>query len=139
MTVCTISMVDTNTKKLRIDAVRQAIRLNLISFPSQVPAFVKHDRADLHQRIVPLYFVFGWSCSRIGGRYRLPRQRIQQILNTWTNRAVQMGYLQSIPPARGVEALTIRILRRPTTRVFNKSSDVRWSLSCGAAISISSW
>jgi hypothetical protein len=89
-----------NIERLKINSLREAIRFNRISFPSQVPVFSKHDRADLQRRIVQLYFLFGWSCSRIGSRYSLRRQRVQQILSTWKRRAVQMGYLQSIPPAR---------------------------------------
>jgi hypothetical protein len=88
-----------NVERLRINALREAIRFNWITFPSQVPVFSKHDRADLQRKIVQLYFLFGWSCSRIGGRYSLRRQRVQQIRNTWKRRAVRMGYLQSIPPA----------------------------------------
>jgi hypothetical protein len=94
-----------NIERLKINALRQAIRSNRISFPSQVPVFLKHDRADLQRKIVQLYFLFGWACRRIGGRYSLPPQRVQQILNTWKRRAVQMGYLQSIPTARALRSL----------------------------------
>jgi hypothetical protein len=91
-----------NIERLKINVLRGAIRSNRISFPSQVPVFPKHDRADLQRKIVQLYFLFGWSCGRIGGRYSLGRQRVQQILNAWKRRAIQMGYLQPIPPARSV-------------------------------------
>ena len=94
-----------NIERLKINTLREAIRSNRISFPSQVPVFPKHDRADLQRKIVQLYFLFGWACRRIGGRYRLPPQRVQQILNTWKRRAVQMGYLQSIPTAQAVRSL----------------------------------
>ncbi len=90
---------DTNVEDLKIDQLRRAIRSNRISFPAQVPWFPKHDRPDLQPKIALLYFLFGWSCGRIGERYGLRRQRVQQILNTWTTRAVQTGYLQTIPPA----------------------------------------
>jgi hypothetical protein len=94
------------TKKLKINQLRRAIRSNRISFPAQVPAFPKHDRADLQPKLVLLYFLFGWSCSRIGDRYGLTRQRVQQILTTWASRAIQMGYVQAIPPAKSLRALS---------------------------------
>jgi hypothetical protein len=102
-----------NIERLKINTLREAIRSNRISFPSQVPVFPKHDRADLQRKIVQLYFLFGWTCSRIGGRYTLPPQRVQQILNTWKRRAVQMGYLQSIPTARAVRSLQSAAIRAP--------------------------
>jgi hypothetical protein len=97
--------MDSHIERLTIPKLRKAIRTNRISFPSQVPVFQKRDRADLQRKMVQLYFLFGWSCSRIGERYELRRQRVQQILNTWKRRAVQMGYLQSIPPARADRSL----------------------------------
>jgi hypothetical protein len=94
-----------NIERLKINTLRSAIRCNRISFPSQVPVFPKHDRPDLQRKMVQLYFLFGWSCRRIGARYGLRRQRVQQVLNVWKRRAVQMGYLQSIPPAQAVRSL----------------------------------
>lgn len=84
---------------LRINQLREAIRDNRVSFPSQVPAFEKHDRPDLQQRLVQLYFVLGWSCEKAGARHGLIHQRVRQILTTWKRRAVAMGYIQYIPPA----------------------------------------
>ncbi len=103
---------DHSIEKLRINKLRKAVRTNRISFPSQVPVFQKHDRADLQHKIVLLYFLLGWSCSKIGNRYGLRRQRVQQILATWTSRAVQMGYLQAIPPAKVLKMLPARSARR---------------------------
>jgi hypothetical protein len=97
--------MDRTIEDLEIKTLRAAIRANRISFPSQVPVFPKHDRADLQRQMVQLYFLFGWSCSRIGARYGLHRQRVQQVLNAWKRRAVQMGYVQSIPPAQAVRSL----------------------------------
>jgi hypothetical protein len=82
---------------LRIDQLREAIRGNRVSFPSQVPTFEKHDRPDLQRRLVQLYFVLGWSCERVGARHGLIHQRVRQILTTWKCRAVAMGYIQYIP------------------------------------------
>ena len=50
-------------------------------------------------------------CNRIGARYGLRGQRVQQILNTWTMRAAQMGYLQTIPPPRVLKALGSNVRR----------------------------
>jgi hypothetical protein len=86
-------------EELSLSELRLKIRRNRISFPSQVPTFPKHDRPDLQRKTVQLYFLFGWSCSRIAQRYGVLRQRIQQILSTWKRRAIQMGYIQEIPPA----------------------------------------
>ncbi len=123
-TALVLSRVPPMDKKLKINTLRKAIRANRISFPAQIPVFRKHDRADLQCKIVLLYFLLGWSCSRIGSRYGLRRQRVQQILNTWIARAVQSGYLQSIPPARVLKALKARsstvsappYLQSPVTR-----------------------
>jgi hypothetical protein len=98
-------VIVSNIERLNIPMLRRAIRANRISFPSQVPVFPKHDRADLQRKMVQLYFLLGWSCSRIGERYNLRRQRVQQILNAWKQRAVQVGYLQAIPPARALRSL----------------------------------
>jgi hypothetical protein len=86
-------------EELSLSELRGKIRRNRVSFPAQVPIFEKHDRPDLQQKTVQLYFLFGWSCSRIAQRYGVLRQRIQQILSTWKRRAIQMGYIQEIPPA----------------------------------------
>ena len=86
-------------EELSLSELRGKIRRNRASFPSQVPTFAKHDRPDLQRKAVQLYFLFGWSCSRIAERYGVLRQRIQQILSTWKRRAIQMGYIQEIPPA----------------------------------------
>jgi len=102
-------------QSLRADQLRIAIRNNLVSFPSQVPVFERHDRPDLQRRIVQLYFVLGWSCATIAARYGMLRQRIGQVLSTWKRRAVEMGYIQYIPPppSLGRTHTTIRIVLSP--------------------------
>jgi hypothetical protein len=80
-----------------LNELRRKIRQNRVSFPSQVPTFLKHDRPDLQRKAVQLYFLFGWSCSRIARRLGILRQRVQQILSTWKRRAIQLGYIQEIP------------------------------------------
>lgn len=87
---------------LRSDQLRLAIRNNLVTFPSQVPVFERHDRPDLQRRIVQLYFLLGWSCETIAARFGLLRQRIGQVLSTWKRRAVEMGYIQVIPPPTSI-------------------------------------
>jgi hypothetical protein len=91
-----------NTEKieeLTLAELRRKVRRNRASFPSQVPTFPKHDRPDLQRKLVQLYFLFGWSCNKIALRHGILRQRVQQILSTWKLRAIQMGYIQEIPPA----------------------------------------
>jgi Transposase len=89
--------IETNLYEMRIDDLRDAIRKNEVSFPSQVPTFPKHDRPDLQRKLVQLYFCFGWSGPKIGARYGLSRLRVQQILNSWKRRAVEVGYVQRVP------------------------------------------
>ncbi len=84
---------------LRIDRLRQALRTNAISFPSQVPIFDREDRPDLQRKIAQLFFVLGWSCGQIAVRYGVVRSRVGQILKKWTRCALEMGYIQLIPPA----------------------------------------
>jgi hypothetical protein len=79
--------------------LRQAVQENLVSFPSQVPAFGKQSRPDLQQKLVLLYFVCGWTMDDIAKRYGLGRQRMGQILTAWRIRAVKEGYVQAIEPA----------------------------------------
>jgi hypothetical protein len=90
-------------EEMSLDELRRAIRENRVSFPSQAPTFLKHDRPDLQWKFAQLYFVLGWNCPDIGERYGLIRQRVQQILNTWKHRAVKTGYIQFIPPAEALE------------------------------------
>jgi hypothetical protein len=89
-------------ESLTLNELRRRVRQNRVSFPSQVPAFPKHDRPDVQVKAVQLYFLFGWSCNRIAQRYGLLRQRVQQILSTWKRRAIEMGYIQEIPPAKDI-------------------------------------
>ena len=91
-----------------MDQLREAVRANHVSFPSPVPTFKRHDRPDLQWKLVQLYFVFGWSCESIARRYGLIHQRVRQILKIWKQRAVEMGYIQYIPPAQVLWALPRR-------------------------------
>jgi two-component system, OmpR family, KDP operon response regulator KdpE len=84
---------------LPIDQLREAIRGNRVSFPSQVPTFERHERPDLQWKLAQLYFVLGWTCERVASRYGVLESRIRQILTIWKRRAVEVGYIQYIPPA----------------------------------------
>ena len=81
--------------------LRKAIRANQVVFPSPVPVFACQHRADIQWRLVELYFVHGWSCSRLGQRYRVTDRRIQQLIQRWVHRARALGYLQPIPAEEG--------------------------------------
>jgi hypothetical protein len=84
---------------LGIDQVREAIRGNRVSFPSQVPIFESHDRPDLQRKLVQLYFVCGWTCETVVAWSGLSHKRVRQILTKWKRRAVAAGYVQVIPAA----------------------------------------
>lgn len=86
-------------EELHIADLREAIRVNRVSFPAQVPTFTKHCRPDLQSRVVQLYFVLGWNSGNIGARYNLSPSRVRQILDSWKRRAVKAGLIQHIPPA----------------------------------------
>ena len=80
------------------ETLRRAIRGNIVSFPSQIPTLLKCPPADTQWRIVLLFFVRGWSSSKIAARFSVPRHRIWKILNGWSVRALALGYIQVIDP-----------------------------------------
>jgi hypothetical protein len=80
------------------ETLRRAIRGNIVSFPSQIPSLLKQPAADTQWRIVLLFFVRGWSASRIAARFNVPRHRIWKILNGWSVRALALGHIQVIDP-----------------------------------------
>jgi hypothetical protein len=79
-------------------ALRIAIQRNLVSFPSQIPAFVKRPGDDTQQRIAHLYFSRGWQMRNICARYGLSKAMIQRLLSEWRIRAIGGGYIQDIHP-----------------------------------------
>ncbi len=117
------SAAEPNLSEMPIDELREAIRKNRVTFPAQVPTFPKHDRSDIQRQLVQLYFVMGWSGPKIGVRYGLRRLRVQQILNAWKRRAVELGYIQCVPAA---EVFTRRAQSAPVqvviTSVLNGSA-----------------
>jgi hypothetical protein len=78
------------------ETLRRALRGNIVSFPSQIPPLLKCPPADAQWRIVLLFFVRGWSSSKIAARFSVPRHRIWKILNGWSVRALALGYIQVI-------------------------------------------
>lgn len=89
----------TGTDEMRLTRLRQLIRANRVSFPAQIPIFVRNAPPDLQFRSVHLYFLRGWSCEKIARRYGYSRFYIWQIVSEWKRHAVSLGYVQAIPPA----------------------------------------
>jgi hypothetical protein len=78
--------------------LRRAIRQNIVSFPSQIPVFLKDPPADMQWRVVSLFFVCGWNSVSIATRFHVPRHRIWQIVHDWCIRALALGYVEVIDP-----------------------------------------
>lgn len=85
-----------NLAHLVNSALRTAIRRNLVSFPSQIPAFAKD--AEEQRRIVQLYFLHGWEIGTICERYGLGKWAVRAMLTDWKIRAAGAGYIQDIHP-----------------------------------------
>jgi hypothetical protein len=79
-------------------ALRIAIQRNLVSFPSQIPAFIKRPGDDTQQRIAHLYFSRGWPIRDICARYGLSKAMVQRLVSEWRIRAVAAGFIQDIHP-----------------------------------------
>ena len=94
-------------EQISIEALRQAIRSNRASFPSQVPTFTRFDQPDLERKLVQLYFVSGWACADIGAKYKLTPGRVLKIVDSWKHRAVKARYIQDIP-LTGPEAANLQ-------------------------------
>lgn len=78
--------------------LQDAVRRNVVCFPSQAPTFGTKPRRDVQWRLAVLYFVRGWSTGLIARRYGLTRERCCQIISDWRMRAVNMGYIQDVTP-----------------------------------------
>ena len=78
--------------------LRRALRRNVVSFPSQIPVFLKQPPADMQWRMVLLYFVRGWSSVKIAARFNVPTHWIRKSLNEWSVRALALGFVQVIDP-----------------------------------------
>jgi hypothetical protein len=93
------SVRNRNLQELEIGLLREAIRANWVSFPSQVPVFPSCGLRAMQPKLVQLYFVLGWKCAHIASRYGLPATQVRQVLNAWRCRAANAGYIQHIPAA----------------------------------------
>ncbi|GEM_PF-6286276 len=82
--------------------LRLAVQRNLVSFPSQLPAFPKG--ADQQRRIIQLYFVRGWRIRAICDRHKMCKSTVQRLISEWKVRAVAAGYIQEID-SEGLEEL----------------------------------
>ena len=49
--------------------LRRAVRQNIVSFPSQIQAFLRRPAADMQCRVVLLFFVRGWTSIQIAARF----------------------------------------------------------------------
>ena len=78
--------------------LRRAVRGNMVSFPSQIVAFLRNPPADMQCRVVLLFFVHGWSSVDIAARFCVPKHVIWGVLNDWSIRALALGYIQVIDP-----------------------------------------
>ena len=78
--------------------LRRAVRRNIVSFPSQIQAFLRRPAADMQCRVVLLFFVRGWTSIQIAMRFNVPKHVIRGILNDWSVRALALGYIQVIDP-----------------------------------------
>jgi hypothetical protein len=76
--------------------LRRAVRQNIVSFPSQIQAFLRRPAADMQCRVVLLFFVRGWTSIQIAARFGVPKHVIRGILNEWSVRALALGYIQVI-------------------------------------------
>ncbi len=78
------------------EALRAAIRRNVVTFPAQVPALAKDQH--LQARIVVLYFVRGWRLATICARYGLQKSTVRKLITDWSTRAIAAGYIQEVEP-----------------------------------------
>jgi hypothetical protein len=124
---------------MKLTMLRKAIRSNRVSFPSQIPMFVRNAPGNLQRYSVQLYFLRGWNCGKIARRYGYSRFYIWQIVNEWKRHAISLGYLQAIPSAGVLLDLKDALLRtleraaRPEQETFQACTDVSSGIS-GAVV-----
>ena len=90
--------VTVDISRMSLRRLRTAVHNNEVTFPAQVPTFVCQSRSDIQWRVVDLYFVRQWPCARLAERYGISMERVRQIICTWVQRAIVLGYLQEVPP-----------------------------------------
>jgi Homeodomain-like domain len=79
-------------------SLQAAVRENLASFPSQVPAFGKYPRKEFQWRLAVLYFVRGWSHRELARRFGVSPRRCGQVISEWRIHAVRLGYVDDVRP-----------------------------------------
>lgn len=106
--------------------LRAALRRNLVSFPAQVPALTRSSSRHLEQKVAMLYFVNGWTVTRIGQRYGMPKKLVQNLIADWRIRAVAAGLIQEVD-AEGLAELVATFDPRngqsPETQVETEDSE----------------
>src|ERR1035438_1446332 len=80
--------------------LRSAVRHNRVSFPAQVPVFVKQQAGEVQARIAHLYFICGWTVRDLAARYSMNSEMTRKTLNDWRVRAISSGYIQEIESER---------------------------------------
>jgi hypothetical protein len=113
--------------------LRRAIRENIVSFPSQIPALSRQALPDMQCRAVMLYFVRGWTMAEVGERYGLAVFRVHQIINEWAVRAFALGYIQVIDDARFSQLAGNAVEEAGEAHVHNTTGPVPVVLSPCAA------
>jgi hypothetical protein len=120
-----VQTTDMELDSVRLDLLQSAIRANEVSFPSQVPVFVRHAPPALQCRVVQLYFIHGWSCGKIAKRYGFVRNYIWGVVNEWRRHAVSLGYIQVIPPMPSLEEAPL--MSRMPAPVYAGVSDAAYN------------
>jgi hypothetical protein len=124
---------------MKLTRLRKAIRCNRVSFPSQIPMFVRSASGNLQRYSVQLFFLRGWNCGKIARRYGYSRFYIWRLVNEWKRHAVSLGYLQAIPPARVLLDLknalqrTLERAAGPEQETFQSCTDVSSGMSGAVA------
>jgi DNA-binding winged helix-turn-helix (wHTH) protein len=88
-----------NSVELTVKKLRERIRNNKMTFPSQVPAFSGQPKAKILWRMAALFFVGGWSYPTLAARYGLCAEYVRLLIKQWTQRAIHLGLIQEIPSA----------------------------------------
>jgi hypothetical protein len=85
------------SERWNLRSLRDAIRAHRMTFPAQIPSFLRQHKRDVQWRAVVLYFVRGWTLERIAERYGVTHKRIGQMVRQWAAQAMRHGYVARIP------------------------------------------
>ena len=67
-----------------------------MTFPAQIPVFMKPPKGYTQQRAVQLYFARGRPVHNICNRYNLAKKIVQDLLSDWRIRAISGGLIQKL-------------------------------------------